>query len=173
MNPKKEKSALLRGIDEFFDVAIAFGKAQLIISAINFAVVTAGLLILGKGWWAPLIALGISVVDILPVLGSGAVFIPWIIYSVWAHQGSFALGLGIIYVIMIALRFIVEPIICGKKIGLSPLIAVAAAIAGLAFMGGIGLILGPLIASCANIVYRIYAHTNKKKDNDNNNSTSV
>ena len=62
-----------------------------------------------------LIALGIGFVDALPILGSGAVMIPWAIVS--GINGDLALGLSIIVllIIMSVTRQFVEPKIVSRK----------------------------------------------------------
>ncbi|HOD02069.1 MAG: hypothetical protein BWY46_01687 [Firmicutes bacterium ADurb.Bin300] len=155
-NNKNGKSKILLIFDEFIDAGIGVAKAMLIMFFIDTIIITAGLLLLNLRWWALPIAIGISLIDILPLLGSGIVFIPWIIFSVYNENSQFALGLGIIFILLIVLRMVLQPLITGKKIGLSPLISVAAAVAGIMFFGGIGLIAGPLIAAVGMTAYRIY-----------------
>lgn len=153
-NKKENRSKLLKVIDESIDIGIGFVKAQIIMFLINTVVITVGLLILDMSYWSVLIALGISFLDILPILGSGIVFIPWTIYSVYIGNNSVALGLVIIYIVLVVIRIIVEPLITGKKIGLPPLIAVAAAVIGVVFFGGVGIVVGPILAAVGTTVYR-------------------
>lgn len=156
MNNKNNETKILRVIDEFMDLGISFFKAQLIFFLINTAVIGAGLLILGFRFWAIIIALGIALFDILPILGSGFIFVPWIIYSVHTGNKSLALGLGILFVVTAALRIIVEPLIIGKKIKLSPLITVAAAALGIFAFGVVGIVAGPVLAAAGMTVYRVW-----------------
>ncbi|KPD01718.1 hypothetical protein LR69_00333 [Geobacillus sp. BCO2] len=55
---------------------IGFLKAQFLLSLITFFLAWAGLLLLGVDY-AALMALVIVVVDILPILGTGSVLVPW------------------------------------------------------------------------------------------------
>ncbi len=155
-NKKENKSKILQLFDEFIDAGIGAAKAMLIMFFIDTAVITAGLLLIDMRWWALPIAIGISLIDILPLLGSGIVFIPWIIISLYNESGQFALSLGIIFILLIVLRMVLQPLITGKKIGLSPLISVAAAAMGIVFFGAIGLIVGPVLAAVGMTAYRIY-----------------
>ena len=88
---------------------------------------------------AVLIALLISVFDILPVLGTGGIMIPWTVLT--AIQGNFplALGLLIIYVVITIIRNILEPKIVGGQLGLHPIVTLASMFAGVQLFGVIGL----------------------------------
>ena len=59
---------------------LGFIKAQLTLISITLIIVLIGLLIL-RVEYAITIALITGIVDLLPYLGTGAVFVPWIIYE--------------------------------------------------------------------------------------------
>ncbi|NLA77450.1 MAG: AI-2E family transporter, partial [Clostridiales bacterium] len=109
-------------MSEALRVTVNYIKAECIMFLINFAVVLAGMIIAGLKWWSPLIALGVCLVDFLPVLGSGMVFIPWAVISIINGNAKMAVCVGVTYIVMVVARMIFEPIITGKAVGLSPLI---------------------------------------------------
>ena len=140
---------------ELWHTAVGFGKAQLILFGVNFAVITAGMLIAGLRWWSPLIALGVSLLDLLPVIGSGIVFVPWAILALIFKNPQMAITVGATYIAMVVLRMVLDPIITGKNIGLPPLITLLASVGGMIAFGGAGVIIGPAIAAVASVIFRV------------------
>ncbi len=140
---------------------LGFGKAQLILLGVNLVVVTVGMIVAGMGWWSPLIAAGVSLLDLLPVIGSGIVFVPWAIIALIAKNPHMAIAVGATYIAMVVLRMVLDPVITGKNVGLPPLITLLASVGGLVLFGGVGVILGPVIAAVANVLFRVFF---RKKD---------
>jgi predicted PurR-regulated permease PerM len=67
-----------------------------------------------------------------------------------------AIAVGATYIAMVVLRMILDPIVTGKSVGLPPLITLLASVGGLIFFGGAGMILGPVIAAVANVLFRVF-----------------
>jgi predicted PurR-regulated permease PerM len=156
-SPKIEtKQRVVTALKELGSAALGFGKAQLILFGVNFVVVTIGMIVTGLGWWSPLIALAISLLDLVPVIGSGIVFVPWAIIALIAKNPYMAICVGATYIAMVVLRMILDPIITGKSIGVSPWITLLASVGGLILLGGAGMILGPVIAAVASVIYRVF-----------------
>ena len=151
----KPENRVLAAFRALGSAALGFGKAQLILFGVNFCVITIGMLVVGMKWWSPLIAVGVSLLDLLPVIGSGIVFVPWTILALIFKNTPMAITVGATYIAMVVLRMILDPIITGKNIGLSPLFTLAASVAGLILFGAAGAIIGPAIAAVANIIYRV------------------
>lgn len=120
-------------------------KAQLTLITITFFIVLVGLLIIGVEHPFA-IAFIAAFFDILPYLGTGSVFLPWIAYSIVTSDTGLAIGLGILYALVILQRNIMEPKIVGDNIGIQPITALIALFVGIQFFGVFGLILGPLVA---------------------------
>lgn len=94
-----------------------------------------------------LVALLIAIFDILPVLGTGGIMIPWVILS--ALQGNFsrALALLVVYVVITVIRNIIEPRIVGKQIGLHPVLTLMSMFVGTHLFGVTGLFGLPILLS--------------------------
>ncbi|HWQ06698.1 MAG TPA: AI-2E family transporter [Feifaniaceae bacterium] len=152
---EKPENRAVAALKALGSAALGFGKAQLILFGVNFLVITTGMLIAGMKWWSPLIAVGVSLLDLLPVIGSGIVFVPWAVIALILNNTPMAITVGATYIAMVVLRMILDPIITGKNIGLSPLITLLASVAGLIAFGAVGAIIGPAIAAVANIIYRV------------------
>lgn len=120
-----------------------FMKAYLIIITITFIELSIGLTIL-KVPNSISVALIIACVDILPVLGTGGIVIPWVIIEALRGNIVFAIGLLILYVIITIIRNIIEPKIVGEEIGLNPLVVLICIFIGLKLFGFIGLFVLPI-----------------------------
>lgn len=118
-------------------------KAYMLIMLITFVENAIGLSILSIEN-ALIIAAVIAVCDILPVLGSGTILIPWAIVRMFSGDFFTGIGLLVLYVIIIVIRNAIEPKIVGTQIGLHPIVTITAMYAGLKIFGFIGFFLGPL-----------------------------
>ena len=124
-------------------------KAEMILVVISFIVVLIGLYILdfmkfNIGF--PLItAIGIGIVDALPILGSGTVLVPWAVVVALMGDIKLAIALVIIYIVVLLERQLLEPRIVSGKIGIHPIFTLCAMYAGFKIMGILGLIIGPII----------------------------
>ncbi|WP_078414015.1 sporulation integral membrane protein YtvI [Priestia abyssalis] len=120
-----------------------FLQAQLTLISITTVIVLIGLLIL-RVEYAITIAVIIGLVDILPYLGTGLIFIPWIIYAFFSGETSFAVGLSVLYSVVVVQRQVMEPKILSSSIGLDPLATLVSLFVGFKLFGLLGLIAGPV-----------------------------
>lgn len=130
-----------------------FLKAQATLISLTTVIILIGLLILRVDY-AITIALVTGIVDIVPYLGTGAVFVPWIIYEAISGDVSTAIGLGILYVVVIVQRQVMEPKILSSSIGLDPLATLIALFVGFKTIGFLGLIVGPVVLVVFNTLQR-------------------
>jgi sporulation integral membrane protein YtvI len=126
-----------------FQLLKKYGKSYLIIMSVTFVELTIGFTILGIPN-ALVIAFLIAIFDILPVLGTGGVVIPWAIFLF--IDGNIALGFGmlVLYVIVTIVRNVIEPRILGGQIGLHPVLTLFAMYVGVQLIGFFGLFLAPM-----------------------------
>lgn len=120
-------------------------RAYILIMSLTFAEVFVGLSILGVRW-AFIIALGVAIIDILPVLGTGTVLLPWATFAFVIRNNTLGVGLIILYGVITIVRQLVEPKIIGSSIGIHPLISLASMYVGFRLFGIWGMILGPAAA---------------------------
>lgn len=119
-------------------------KALLILTSVTAIITIVGLSMLGVEY-ALTIGLITGLLDVLPILGPGTIFVPWIIISLVTGNTGLAIGLMVLYVIMVTVRYILEPRILGDNIGLHPLATLIALYVGLKVAGVVGMILGPAV----------------------------
>jgi sporulation integral membrane protein YtvI len=116
-----------------------YTRSYALILVITFAEISFGLLIIGVQN-AFSIAAAIAVFDILPVVGSGLVLLPWTVISLVSGNYPQAIGLGILYIVVIIVRNIIEPKIVGDRVGLHPIVTLLSMVVGTFLFGGIGLL---------------------------------
>lgn len=121
-------------------------RSYILIMSITFVELTIGLSIIGiKN--VLLISLFIAIFDILPVLGVGGVLIPWTVISLILGNPGLAASLGILYVVIVIVRNVLEPKIVGGQLGLHPIVTLSSMFAGVQLLGGIGLFGFPIALS--------------------------
>lgn len=121
-------------------------RSYALIMFITFVELSLGLTILGIEN-SVFIALCIAVFDILPVLGTGGVMIPWTVLE--AIQGNYSLAIGLlaVYLVVTVIRNIIEPKIVGSQVGLHPLVTLMSMFVGAQLFGVLGLFGLPITLS--------------------------
>ncbi len=140
--PKGVFSRLCRIVSLSRLAFIKYIKAYVLLLVITFVEVFIGLLILDVKY-SFIIALIISVVDLLPVLGTGTVLIPWALCAFLIKDFALGSGLLVLYGILTIIRQIIEPKIVGTNLGIHPVLSLFSMYAGLRLFGFWGMILGP------------------------------
>ena len=138
---------------KIYDTLISYVKAYLVIMLMTFCEVFLGLSILGVRY-AFVISLVIAVVDILPILGTGSVVVPWAIFSFATSNYKIGIGLLVIYGAVSLVRQIAEPKIVGNSLGLHPLATLASVYIGVKTIGFAGIFIGPVVALLAANLFR-------------------
>ena len=113
-------------------------RSYALIMSITFVELAVGLTLIGVEY-SVVIALFIAVFDILPVLGTGGIMIPWVILEAFRGDLALAVRLLIVYVAITVIRNILEPKIVGSQIGLHPVVTLASMVLGAQLFGVIGL----------------------------------
>jgi sporulation integral membrane protein YtvI len=140
----KSQLKVVRVLSDLRRALIGFMFAQLLISLLTYIVTLIGLLLLRVEY--PLaIALLIIVVDVLPVLGTSAVLVPWALYCMLAGNMMLGIGLLILLVIIMLFRRLIEPKIIGNAVGINALAALISMYIGFKLIGVVGLFLGPVL----------------------------
>lgn len=128
-------------------VVDAFGgylKAQLILSVAVFGILLVGFFIMGENY-ALLLAFVLSIMDFIPIIGSGTFMVPWAVIDVVVGNYPHAIGLMITWGIVALFRRVAEPKIVGNQTGLSPIVSLMSIYVGMQMGGVIGMVLGPIL----------------------------
>ena len=103
---------------------------------------------------AIILALVIAVFDLMPILGTGGVLLPWTLLAFLMENYTMAFGILALYLVVTGIRNTLEPRIVGKQIGLHPLATLAAMLMGLRMFGLVGLIGFPVTLTVINAMRR-------------------
>ncbi|MBP5272865.1 MAG: AI-2E family transporter [Clostridia bacterium] len=131
-------------------------KSQIILTTITLVGLLVGLNLIGIEHWI-LASVAITFIDLLPVLGLSVTMIPWAFYKmVFADDTRTGLWIFFLFLIIMALKQILDPFVRAFSLGISPWEEIIASLAGFVLLGmnGIGLILGPVVYIVGKKVYR-------------------
>ena len=147
--PKKILGKITVKVQKIAKSLGAYLKAEAIMIGISFVIVLMGLNIfylMGMNVGYPLLmALFISFVDALPILGAGTIMVPWSVILFLNKEYSVASSILGLYVFMIAVRQFLGPKIVSNNIGIHPIFTLIAMYTGFKFLGVIGLLVGPIV----------------------------
>lgn len=145
-------------------------RAYFLLAFITFVQLFCGFVVM-KIKYAFILSLLICIIDILPILGTGTVLIPWSLFCF--ISGNYKIGGGILtmYAVITIFRQLAEPKIVGANIGLSPLLSLVSMYLGLKLMGFLGIIVFPIcLITVINLnekgilrLYRNYPESNSEK----------
>jgi sporulation integral membrane protein YtvI len=134
---KELKGRISFGLKRYF-------KAYMIIFIITFCELFLGFLILGVDY-AFVLAILISFVDFLPVLGTPAVLVPWGIVLILMGRYFMGIGILVLMAIIMVVRQAIEPKILGKNLGVHPLVTLITLYVGYELFGLFGMIFLPIL----------------------------
>ena len=142
LSPKHQKTML--NVKAFMKTTVwGYTKTYAIIFAFYFVAMLVLFLVLNVEH-AALLSFLIALVDLLPVLGLGIVFIPWAIVCFIGGDVWFGIALIAAYVVLTFVRNLIEPKLIGKQVGIHPFVALLALYLGLKLFGVIGVFILPL-----------------------------
>lgn len=119
-------------------------KTQMILAVFAFIVMFLSFSLYGIDY-ALTIAIFLAIVDLIPLIGTIAVFTPWGLFELFLGDPNFGLFLLILGVGFFILRRLTEPKVMGTQTGLHPLLALVGIYVGIQFSGLWGALLGPLV----------------------------
>lgn len=141
---EESKHKIEQVMQKLYSAIFGFIRGQLLLSFIVFTLTLLGLLIIKISY--PFATAGIvTLVDVLPIFGTGSVIVPLAIFYIIKGQYFLAIGLLILYAVLFAFRRIAEPKILGDAMGIGALSTLASMYIAFKLVGAIGLFLGPAV----------------------------
>ncbi len=140
--PEKRRGLLEEIQTLLGEIGAKYIKAYALLMFITFVELAVGLSILGVPGALAIAALT-AMVDILPVLGTGGIIIPWGVFHLVKGNLRLGLGLLVLYVVVTVIRQVLEPKVVGQQIGLHPIVVLMCMYVGLRLFGVIGLFVLP------------------------------
>lgn len=146
---QKRQSAVIRTKQVTFSTLGKMGKAYSIILFVTFMEMLLGLSFLKlihvyDSGYIFAIAFITAIVDIIPVLGTGTILIPWALWSLFTGDVGLGIGLLVVYAIISVIRQVIEPKLVASQLGLPPFVTIMAMYIGSQLFGFIGLFLLPI-----------------------------
>ena len=154
--PAEKLAPVITGANRLKSAVVGWLKAQAKLSAVTFGLMLLGFFLL-RIPRAPMWALTVALVDALPILGSGAVLVPWSIIAFLQGDSGPAFGLLGLYAAAALIRSVLEPRFLGKHLGLDPLVTLVALYVGFRLWGIPGMILAPMLAVAATQLLTDYS----------------
>ena len=149
-------------------------KAYAIIITITFCELGIGLSILSflriySGNYIFVIAALTAAIDIVPVLGTGTVLIPWALYNLISGNYSLAVGLLVIYACITVIRQIIEPKLVAAQLGIPAYLTIVSMFIGSQIFGVIGIFILPITIVMIKLlndegIINIFHKTDEKED---------
>lgn len=97
-----------------------------------------------SGGYILVISIITAIVDILPVLGTGTILIPWAIFNLFTGNIGLGIGLVILYVLITVIRQVIEPRLVAMNVGLHPAITLFGMYLGVQIFGFFGIFILPI-----------------------------
>ena len=144
--PNRAARALSSLKKEFSSVTSKYFRSYALIFFMTFGELFLGFSLIGTGSEI-LLAFSISFIDVLPVLGTGIVLVPWAVVELMTGNVKTGVSVLALYGVISLVRQLVEPHIVGRGIGLDPALSVVAMYVGLKMYGIAGMIFMPLAAA--------------------------
>jgi sporulation integral membrane protein YtvI len=147
---EKVKSVQLELVFSFFRLI----KAQIILVFVSTIITVLGFYILRVDY---ALTLGIicGLLDIMPLFGPSLIFIPWIVYLIVIGNLNLAIGLLVLYIIIIGSRQVLQAKVIGQNLGIDPLLTLLSIYLGINLFGWKGLFIGPLVV----VIVRALIHS--------------
>ena len=143
--PKRLGDTFVRLKNSFLHVGVQYIRSYLILMSITFAIMLVGLLIM-RVKNALILALVISFLDLLPLIGVGTVLVPWSIFQFTFGSPARAVGIIILLIVHEIVRQFAEPKIIGKSLGINPILSLIFLYVGYSLFGFLGLFVTPLVS---------------------------
>lgn len=135
------KLSLIRSVT--FDAAAGYLRVQCILSGVTFLILLAAFYLMGIDGTLTAAA-GIAIIDALPILGSGAVLVPWAGIALLAGNGSRAVALLGVYGLLLVMHNLLQAKLMGSHLGLHPVTALVSLYVGWKLAGLGGMLLLPI-----------------------------
>ena len=143
------RSKIIRAKRLLFPSLAKMVKAYSIIITVTFTELSVGLFILQllgiyENGYIFVIAALTAIIDIVPVLGTGTVLIPWALYNLITGNYSLAIGLLIIYACITVIRQVIEPKLVAAQLGIPAFLTIVSMFIGSQIFGVIGIFILPI-----------------------------
>lgn len=142
--PKVKREVVIDSKNFILDAVLKFLRVQVTLIFITFCELAIGFSVL-RIQYAILLASIISLVDVLPIIGTNTVVIPWGLFEIILGNPIKGISLIVLSVTISIIREFLEPKMLGKHLGLNPLITLISIYVGLQLFGIVGMLTLPIL----------------------------
>lgn len=156
----KNESPIQKGVVYAMGMLRIYIKAQLKIMSLILAVTFLAFLLTSiqeSFLWAFLTAF----LDMLPVFGTGLIYIPLFLYFLLTRKYTKAAILLAFYLLCVVIREYLEPKLIGKEVGISPIWMLMGFTLGIRLFGIFGFLLGPIYVMSLVWIWRYMKNLEK------------
>lgn len=145
----EHERALVRTKKLLGDILGKMLKSYVTLIFITFCEVSIGLNILKligvyDGGYIIAISICTALVDILPVLGTGTIMVPWAVINLFTGNVGLGIGLLVLYAVITVIRQILEPRLVAMNVGVHPVVTLAGMYLGIQLFGFLGIFILPI-----------------------------
>ena len=126
-------------VQSSISMTIGYAKAYLLLVFITFVILFIGFILLDIDF-AFILSLLCAILDILPVVGMIIIFIPLILYSLFAGNALQAILLTILFLFIQVARQAIQPKVLSQTLDIHPILILAAIFIGVSVRGVIGML---------------------------------
>lgn len=166
--PDKPRELLNTSVHYTKNMVLVYIKSYAFLFLLTFVELTIGFLIL-RIPNAAILAILIAIFDLMPILGTGGILLPWALMLLIMDNYKLAIGILVLYLVITVIRNTLEPKIVGKQIGLHPLATLASMLLGLRLFGLVGLFAFPITLTVISAMHR----TRKEKEKEESAASSA
>lgn len=139
---------------------IGYLRAQIVLMLITMGQTLIGLYLL-KIDYTLLITLIVGFLDLLPIIGPGLIFVPWLVVAFFLGETKLAIALAVLYGVISLVRQLLQPKIIGDNVGIHPLETLISFYIGVKLFGVMGIILGPIFVVIIKNIWKYFAVSGK------------
>lgn len=147
--PQPYRARIMRFGKLLKNCLLRYMRAYALLATMTFCVLLIGFLCL-RIRYAILLAVLLTLFDLLPVLGVGCALVPWGIFEIACGDGGRGFALLLLFAFIFCARQFLEPKIVGAQMGLHPLVSLFFTYAGFRLFGLAGMVLAPISAATAH-----------------------
>jgi predicted PurR-regulated permease PerM len=131
-------------------------RGYLLVGVIQGLLVSIGMYIFGvphAALWGTLA----GIASLIPSIGTALVSVPTVIFLLAAGQTGAAIGYGIWAAVLVgSIDNILSPFIVGRSVAIHPLLVLFSVLGGIALMGPVGILIGPLVICFIYTLMSVY-----------------
>ncbi|MBR5429176.1 MAG: sporulation integral membrane protein YtvI [Firmicutes bacterium] len=135
------------------EIVHGYARLILILMLVAMIISAGGLLICGVE--KPLrLGILIGCLNIAPSIGPAVILIPWALWSLIEGRTMLAVGLLVMWGLIVVSRYLILPRLMDSSQGIHPLATLASLFVGLMLFGVVGIVLGPVILAIGLSLFR-------------------